>query len=444
MSESEGRQSLLLPPGTRLLHIGPPKTGTSTLQSAARSSRKELYAAGVHYPGHRKNHRREFCALMGRADPLIGLSSGRSTPRGATRAQATGVPPMAEWTSLLADIESEASKRILLSHESAATAPTSLARKFIRQLGPDRVHVAITLRPPSAVLPSRWIERLKGGASDTFEEWLARVYGEAGKPISDSLRRTLDQGELVERWAEVAGPENVTVVVLDGTDKNLLTDTFEQLLGVPERTLTGAVTGGKATNRSMSLPEADVFRQLNATLRETRGVSWPLYLDVVRGAMNHVLERRTPLDGEPRVRMPRWAAELAVREGQQHADRIARTGVRVVGSLDALSSRPEVAEDLPPDGGTCPRSLAVEALSGAVRGAVRAEQTAAGQAEQAEAPRTRVPGPERRTIKQQVAGLPEDARARSASAAYPTRDLVRALGLSLRRGVRRRVPGSRR
>lgn len=42
---------LLLPPGTRLLHIGPHKTGTTALQVALSKARANLESQGVRYLG---------------------------------------------------------------------------------------------------------------------------------------------------------------------------------------------------------------------------------------------------------------------------------------------------------------------------------------------------------------------------------------------------------
>ena len=41
----------LLEPGTRLLHIGPHKTGTTAVQGALHLARERLAAEGVVYPG---------------------------------------------------------------------------------------------------------------------------------------------------------------------------------------------------------------------------------------------------------------------------------------------------------------------------------------------------------------------------------------------------------
>jgi hypothetical protein len=55
-------QPLLVPEGTRLLHIGPPKTATTTVQRALNAARDDLLAQGVRYVGQR---RRQARALAG-------------------------------------------------------------------------------------------------------------------------------------------------------------------------------------------------------------------------------------------------------------------------------------------------------------------------------------------------------------------------------------------
>lgn len=377
------------------------------------------------YPGTRKNHRIEFCAFMGMPDPLISVSGDARTSLGASRAEATRVPPTSEWTSLMADIEAEPSRRVLVSHESAASASAPMARKFVDQLGDGRAHVVITLRSPAAMLPSRWVERLKSGASVTFEDWLARVYGRTRPPIPERLARTLDLAGLVERWADAAGPENVTVIIADEADKNLLTDAFEDLLGLPARTLTGVVADGADANRSMSLPEAELFRRLNATLSSMPEVPWPVYLYVVRGAVAQVLGQRVPDDEEPRVRMPRWAAELAMEDGRRYAKRIANSGVRIVGDLENLHRARPVRDETARLDESWPSSLAVEALTGAVLGTVKVQRRSARGV----------------TTAQDGTGPGGDlgqSRAQGASSVYTTHELLEALSIRVRHRLRTR------
>ncbi|MEN5072959.1 hypothetical protein ABE437_04005 [Isoptericola cucumis] len=325
----------------------------------------------------------------------------------------------------MADIEAEPSRRVLVSHESAASASAPMARKFVDQLGDGRAHVVITLRSPAAMLPSRWVERLKSGTSVTFEDWLARVYGRTRPPIPERLARTLDLAGLVERWADAAGPENVTVIIADEADKNLLTDAFEDLLGLPARTLTGVVADGADANRSMSLPEAELFRRLNATLSSMPEVPWPVYLYVVRGAVAQVLGQRVPDDEEPRVRMPRWAAELAMEDGRRYAKRIANSGVRIVGDLENLHRARPVRDETARLDESWPSSLAVEALTGAVLGTVKVQRRSARGV----------------TTAQDGTGPGGDlgqSRAQGASSVYTTHELLEALSIRVRHRLRTR------
>src|SRR4051812_3165340 len=54
-----------LPDGARLLHIGPPKTGTTALQVAMSRVRDEMLAQGVHYVGSGAKPRRAGMAIVG-------------------------------------------------------------------------------------------------------------------------------------------------------------------------------------------------------------------------------------------------------------------------------------------------------------------------------------------------------------------------------------------
>lgn len=439
--------SLLLPPGMRLLHIGPPKTGTTALQLAAAKARSELYNNGVYYPGTGIHHRRPFMALMNRRD-----GEGESTPRGVPLDEAKQVPRETEWSSLVTDIDAESSRTSWIGHESIARASDAMANRIVEELGRGRVHVTITLRPLSAILPSRWIQNLKDGlasASEPFDHWLERIYLESDPPISKGMRRYLDQGALVERWTRAAGPENVTVIVVDSTRQNLLPDTFEHMLGLPAGTLTQQISGTSLTNRSMSLAEAEIFRQVNERAYDPEHSSWTLYRDVLMwGAMDHVVTYRMIDDGEPRVRLPDWAVSLAVRDAQEHARRIAESGARIVGDLSALyAQQPGPAMPSGSAGAQSYRSIAIEALTGAVLGAGRMETAMLAEVGDAERRRRKEMAKrkraqeelahlKRRSIHDQVKALPETGRARTAASSFTTHDLARALAIRVRHKLR--------
>lgn len=448
MSNQREDESLLLPPKSRLLYIGPQKTGTTSLQEAAKAARSKLFDNGVYYPGTGRNHWREIYAFMGRAAKFDTSAEGH-----ANRAKAGKVPPISLWNDLMADIAAESSRRVLISHESAARASDAMAEKFVSELGSESTHIAITLRSPASILASRWVQALKIGRASSLDGFLKRVYGASDQAEDSDVRPDLDQGRLVERWVRAAGPENVTVIVLDNPSR--LTDTFEELLGLPEGTLMGADTSGTTSNRSMSLPEADVFRQANEAIRELDEVSWPLYLDTVKvGAVRRVLDNRAPGSDEPRVRLPRWAADLAAGDGTKYAERIADSGARVVGDLAALHSEPDVAEDESPVDMQCYRSIAVEVLVGAYMGAMRYENRANNQIMRAQ--QRKGAGVEKSesvskkpacwpqsgnlrgsVIHDEAQGLPQAERVQQAAQSFSTRDLARALKVRLQHKLRR-------
>src|SRR5699024_844394 len=220
------------------------------------------------------------------------------------------------------------------------------AKSFVEALGTERTHIAITLRPMSDMLRSHWIERIKSGERKSFDEWLKTILDPAESSISINLQRQTDQAALVERWANAVGSENVTVIIASNDDKNLSTIAFEQMLGLPEYTLTGTFQDGRLSNRSLSHPEAELIRQLNVAVNKPDELSWHVYREVIqRGSVFQLLEHRESAGSDPKVRIPAWATDAIVDSAIKHARRIEASGVRIVGDLDSLCYTPTVAAD---------------------------------------------------------------------------------------------------
>ena len=77
---------LLLPQGTRLVHIGPHKTGSTSVQVALDDRREHLAAQGVRYAG------------PARRPSKAGRSIGLGGRRGPT------VPSIQHWHRLVAEV----------------------------------------------------------------------------------------------------------------------------------------------------------------------------------------------------------------------------------------------------------------------------------------------------------------------------------------------------
>ncbi|MFT4110392.1 hypothetical protein [Propionicimonas sp.] len=303
-----------LPPGARLFHVGPPKTGTTALQAAAAARRTQLLAHGVRYPGTSRNHRLAVAAFLGRG---TGWGGGRRAPS------------MRHWFELVGELAAEGERRTWFGHEYAAHADPGQIGRFANALGPS-LEVVITLRGFAGMLPSIWQEHLKlNGGRRAFEPWLRSVLcpGEAG-----GRRDRYDHVAMLERWIAGAGRGKVSVVVLDPADQGFAFRAFEGLLGLPAGLLDGTPGG---SNRSLSAPEAELLRRLNQLTRR-EGLPWPDHERlVVRGGVDRLLA--SPAPGQ-RVELPEWAVPLANREGERIAEAVAASGVRVIGDPALLAA----------------------------------------------------------------------------------------------------------
>jgi hypothetical protein len=321
---------LTLAPGARLLHIGPHKTGTTAIQGAFHLARGRLAAHGVVYAGADRQPMRATLAVTGRPAML-----------GESR------PDMAYWDKLVRDVREAGDQRVVISSEFFADGDDAAARRVVADLGGPRVHVVVTLRPLARVMPSQWQQYLQNGLRTPYLEWLD---GMLRRPPYDQPTPTFWQrhrhDKLVARWAAAAGAQNVTVIVVDGSDRLALLRTFESLLALPRGFL---VPEDDVVNRSLTLAESEVVRQLNEEFkrREWPGASYARFMRY--GAVRQMKGRR-PLPGEPEIATPAWALERAAEISAEMTTNIAGLGVRVVGDLAALGRSPDpVAPGRSPD-----------------------------------------------------------------------------------------------
>lgn len=373
---------LLLPRCTRLVHIGPPKTGTTDLQLACAQARSKLFDSGVYYPGNKASQRREIISFCHYLDGC--RTTTKSSETSLSRAQLEQLA--AGWEGMLCEINENNNKTIFISEEAIADHfSDEHIVQFARRVGRERIHVAVTLRSYPDMLLSRWNQTLKHRSSRTLEEWLNSFYELSAVSLPVIQRRSLDFSGLIERWANVVGPDKVTVVIPGRNDRDFLRSTFESLLGLPPQTLVDKQLASGPRNRSLTSTEAEMVRRVNERLEDIRGISWPLYASVMKGtalrgkggAIRTMLAERHPTEGEDRLLLPRWAAERSISEGKRHAERIANIGVRTVGHLENLYATPTVVADNVPVVNDERLDMAVEALVGAVQAAAKIERRVA-------------------------------------------------------------------
>jgi hypothetical protein len=340
---------LLLQAGTRLLHIGPHKTGTTAIQGALHLARERLAAEGISYAGPDRQVLQPALAITGRP-PLLG---GRQ-------------PDMTHWNDLVREIRETSAGRVVASSEFFADAGQSAIRRIVGELGGPRVHVVVTLRPLTRILPSQWQQYLQNGFRMPYQEWLEGILRQPPRTPTPGFWYRHRHDKLVSRWAAVAGTQNLTVIVVSESDRVMLLRTFEQMLGLPGGFL---MPEEGVPNRSLTLAEAEVVRLLN---EEFKRQEWAprYYARFMRyGAVEQMKTAHRPLPGEPRITTPPWAQERAAEIGAEMARNIGASGVRIVGDISALGL---LSADLPVtelDPGLAAPLIPAQAAAQAVLGA---------------------------------------------------------------------------
>ena len=388
---------VLLEPGTRLLHIGPHKTGTTAIQGALHLARERLAAEGVIYPGRGRQPLWPILAVTGQ--PAL-----RGGPR----------PEISYWDGLVREVRAVGDQRVVLSSEFFAEADEATARRVIADLGGARVHVVVTLRSLTRILPSQWQQYLQNGFDFRYPEWLEGILSEPPRTPTPGFWRRHRHDALVTRWAAENGPENLTVIVLDESDRLMLLRVFESMLSLPGGFL---VPEERAANRSLTAAEAELVRLLN---EEFSRRAWPHrdYGKFMRyGAVEHMKEAHRPAPDEPRIATPSWAQARAAEIGAEMAAGIEALGVNIVGDIASLgklpADEPDPAADEPDpaaDDGPAPLMVPVEAAVRATLGAF-------------------------------IAGGAGGQTAEEVVRDLDTRSLARVLAGRCRRRVRRALPG---
>jgi hypothetical protein len=345
---------LALATGTRLVHIGPHKTGTTAVQGAFDLARERLAEHGVLYGGNGKRHPWAAAHAVSGRSQMVGERP--PTPR--------------DWTMLVDEVTSTDAERTMVSSEFFADCDDAAVQRVVTELGGAAVHIAVTLRPLAKIITSQWQQYVQNRTRHTYDDWLDVIFNKPpGSKPTPSFWGRHDHGRLVERWVKALGdPQRMTVIVVDERDPLRLLRTFESLLDLPPDLLQAEET---ATNRSLTRAEAEFVRLVNEEFRDRK---WPahLYSRYLRsGAVLQLKTGRRPDRAEPRIVAPEWALERAAKLGEEFAATISGLGVRVVGDISPLADRPVPARSPAPDAAEddvvlLPPAAAAQAVIGAI------------------------------------------------------------------------------
>ena len=313
-----------LPPGTRLLHIGPHKTGTTALQIALGKNRDALLGQGVRYVWGGEHLNANLAALA---------VAGRPTRRFASAKPV----PMEHWTSLVAKVKAAKElERVVISGEEFCSVSETTILKIVEDLSRDRLQIVVTLRPLAKVIVSQWQQFVQAGSVTTpLAEWVDAVLSR-----DESVARVKvfwerhDHAALISRWSKFVGSQNMTVIVLDESDRGHLFRSFESLLGLNKGML---VADDRLVNRSLSWEEAESIRAMYVLLQEKNLGALSDHVRFMISPSELVKRERTPLASETKIEIPAELFERLRETSLEIVNAISSSGVRIIGSVGNLT-----------------------------------------------------------------------------------------------------------
>lgn len=316
----------VLPKDTLLLHIGPPKTGTTSIQAALARRRRGLLRHGVEFPGRGRRNRQAVWSL--------GLPGYVDQP-----------PPISAWQQLCQQVAASTASRVVLSDEVYAHADATLARRIVADLqGKYQPQVLLFARRLDQLLPSQWQERVKHGVLSSFDQWVHRLVSSDGTPDweHDKVWAVHNVVALVRRWGEIVGFDNVTLVVADPTDRQQIFRVFEQLLGLPTGWLTPprADPAAPGTNQAMSWDRVELLRAIVAA---TQALDWSQHQR--RQAAFAMLRKLREADlafdpARTKPALPEWAHSMLQELSAQRVEQLRELPIQIVGDVEQLRVPP--------------------------------------------------------------------------------------------------------
>ena len=213
-----------------ILHVGPPKTGTTAIQRTLDLNRAQLAAAGIAYPAAGIRFFAHHALVA------------------AAKSGDTAFAPLARTIAALPG-------RLVLSSEVIAGADAATLRRIATLFADQPPRVVLYARSPLEVLASHWSETLKAGNTWSLPECALDAAVAKGPPLA------MCPDVFLPRLAAAFGRDAIEIhlyaTALD-THGDVAAHFMRAVLGITDFARPGA-----RLNRSLAPVEAEVLRQIN-------------------------------------------------------------------------------------------------------------------------------------------------------------------------------------
>jgi hypothetical protein len=299
------------------LHIGLPKTGTTSIQTALDQHTDALADAGILLAGGR--HRAQRLAAYDLIGQRIAGDRGDVVP-GAFR-------------QLMAEINAHDGDGAVVSEEALGLAGRRQVRRIVSGLPDHRVFVVVGVRDFGRTLVSAWQQSVVMGGTCGWQTFLdsARDPDRAGVATGTAFWIRHDLLRVLDAWGTQVPPERIRIITVppEGSPSGLLMDRFAEAAGLPAGIWGDGV---RPRNQSLGVAEVEVIRRLNESL--VSALNKKQYRHVIEAGIRPRLETKDSRS----LKLPRQDLAWARERGQAVIEEINRRGHPVYGDLADLIS----------------------------------------------------------------------------------------------------------
>jgi hypothetical protein len=303
--------------------VGLPKTGTTSVQLTLAANRRRLADQGLLYPGSpRHSH---FLQTL----DFRQMRFGAVGP-----ADVAGM-----WDSLREEVHAWPG-RALISHELLAGATTDEVGRLTEQFASRPVHVLVSVRDVSRLLPAVWQERAKNEIVESWTDFRAGVALGADAEEPHPFWRLHDVEKVIRTWREHLPDHRIHVVTLPAqrTETDLL---FERLCTVLEIDPAGFAVPTDPANASIGGLELAVLRELNVVAQER--LDRATYTNLVKRFLVPQLLATRP--GQVKVALPEDDRPWVETYTRRVCATISAGDIELVGTVEDLTPTNIVASD---------------------------------------------------------------------------------------------------